>query len=62
MTDKPWSVSELAKTAGINASYVRRLCQAGKLAGSYQVGNTWLIPRDVGEQFLNERRAKWGRF
>jgi excisionase family DNA binding protein len=62
MTDKPWSVSELAKAAGINASYVRKLCQAGTLAGAYLVGKTWVIPREVGDQWLASRRGKWEKF
>lgn len=59
MAVKPWSVTELARAAGINASYVRKLCQAGTLAGAYQVGKTWVIPREAGDQWLAQRRSKW---
>ncbi|MBX3001910.1 MAG: helix-turn-helix domain-containing protein [Caldilineaceae bacterium] len=59
MTDRPWTVSELADTAGVNASYVRRLCQSGTLAGSYLAGKTWLIPREAGDQWLADRRKRF---
>lgn len=60
MTDSlnPWSVAALAEEARINASYVRRLCQSGELQ-AVKVGRDWLVPREVGDQWLAERRKRF---
>jgi excisionase family DNA binding protein len=47
----------LAEAAGVFPTYVRRLCAAGKLS-AYKVGRDWLIPAEVGQQWLDERQAR----
>lgn len=63
MTDtfNPWSASELADAAGVSGAYIRRLCMEGKITAAL-VGKSWVIPREVGNQWLAERRAKWEKF
>jgi excisionase family DNA binding protein len=60
--DKPMGSVELAEKAGVSDAYIRRLCIDGRLPGAYKIGKTWLIPADVGNQWLAERRAKWEKF
>jgi excisionase family DNA binding protein len=60
--EKPWGSADLAKAAGVSDSYVRRLCAAGKIAGAYKIGKTWLIPRGSGDQWLASRQTKWEQF
>ena len=53
-----WSVDELAQAAGVFPTYIRRLCANGKLS-AYKVGErTWAIPREAGQAWLEERKAK----
>ncbi|MBX2997784.1 MAG: helix-turn-helix domain-containing protein [Caldilineaceae bacterium] len=54
----PWSVTELADAAGVSEVYIRRLCADGRIQAA-QVGKTWVIPREVGDQWLASRRKKW---
>ena len=59
--DRPWDTLELAKEAKVSGTYIRRLLSTGKLQG-YKIGNSWAIPAEVGQRWLDERRAKWGKF
>jgi len=58
---KPYTVTELAKEAGLSVAYVRRLVSDGKLAGELY-GKTWLIPADAGRAWLASRRSRWEKF
>lgn len=58
----PFSTKELAEEAGVTSTYVRKLCQDGKIDGAYKVGRDWLIPADAGRAWLKERRARWEKF
>ena len=54
---KPWGSVELAKAASVTDAYIRRLCGEGKL-DCYKVGRDWLIPPEVGEEWLQQRRKR----
>ena len=58
---EPWTTSELAKAAGVDDSWLRRLLIDGRLAGK-KYGKTWLIPAEEGERFLREKRSRWEKF
>jgi len=49
-----WTAQDLAKAAGINDSYIRRLLIAGKLDGE-KIGRQWLIRDQVARAFLLKR-------
>jgi hypothetical protein len=55
--ERPWSTVELAEAAGVDDSYIRQLLIAGKLEG-FKLGPVWAIPAEVGQQWLDERRAR----
>ena len=58
---QPYTTTELASAAGVTDAYIRKLCKAGKLAGD-KVGRDWLIPADVGREWLRQRRERWEKF
>jgi predicted DNA-binding transcriptional regulator AlpA len=55
---KPWDNAELAQAAGVDDSYIRKLCIAGKFPNAFKIGNAWAIPREEGQAWLDKRREK----
>jgi len=53
MAERPdfWTAQQLAKAAGVDDSYVRRLCIDGKLDAS-KLGNRWVISDKVARDWL----------
>lgn len=51
----PWrTVDEAAEAWGLSASWLRRLCQQGRVVGAQKRGGTWFIPANAPPP---ERRA-----
>jgi hypothetical protein len=61
MTERsePWTIKELAEAADVDASYIRRLCIQGKIQGARKPARDWLIPAQVGEEWLEERHKRF---
>jgi hypothetical protein len=59
---EPWTIKELAEAAGVDASYIRRLCIQGKLEGAKKPARDWLIPAQVGADWLKQKRARWEKW
>lgn len=53
----PYTTKELSEAAGVNQSYIRQLLIAGKLTGE-KLGRDWLIPADVAQRWLEDRRER----
>lgn len=49
---------EVAGLLHVNNSRVRQICLAGRFAGAFKFGDTWLIPRDAVAGY---RRMKPGK-
>ena len=58
---QPYTTSELAQAANVTDRYIRQIVNEGKLSGQ-KYGNTWLIPAEVGQAWLRERRRRWEKF
>ena len=59
-TDTPkqdYTAKDLAAEAGIDFSYIARLCRLGKLP-CRRLGRYWLISREDAQHWLEERKAK----
>jgi len=56
-TMKDWTTQTLAKAAGVTDSYIRLLLTQGQLRGE-KFGYMWLIPYEVGQRWLDERKAE----
>jgi len=54
---KPYTATSLAKEAGIDFSYVARLCRQEKIP-AFKLGNTWIISFEDGQAWLTDREAK----
>ena len=52
-----WTATSLAQAAGIDRSYVSRLCRQGKIVAQ-KFGQAWMIPYEEGQRWLNERAAE----
>jgi len=52
-----WSVSELAKTAGVSTQYIRWLIANEKLQAE-KVGFQWVITDRVARQYLKDREQQ----
>jgi len=50
-----WTVSELAKRANVDSSYIRQLLLRKKLRGQ-KFGPLWRIPNAEAERWLAERK------
>jgi excisionase family DNA binding protein len=61
MREKPWTTKELAEAAKVSMRYVRQEIEAGRLKAE-KIGRDWQIPADVGEEWLKERKGRWGKF
>jgi excisionase family DNA binding protein len=59
---KPWGSADLAEAAGVSDSLVRKYCAKGEIPGAYKIGKTWLIPRETGQQWLDNRRRRWEKY
>lgn len=57
----PYTTTELADAVNLSDAHIRRLLIAGKLQG-VKLGRDWLIPADVGQRFIRERRERWSKF
>ncbi len=55
---RPWSTKEVARAAGVDESYVRRLCNQGLIAGAYKLGSIWAIPDPIAREWLEQRRKR----
>lgn len=47
----------LAQAAGIDYSYVARLCRQGRIPAR-KFGHAWLIRYEVGQRWIEEREAR----
>lgn len=54
----PITPTQLADKAGVDVSYVQRLCRQGKINASKPGGRDWLIPDGEAERWLKGRRRK----
>ncbi len=54
---KAYTVTTLAEAAGVNRSYIARLCKAGAIP-SYLVGKQYVIPYNAGLEWLALRARK----
>jgi hypothetical protein len=52
-----WTVSELARLAGLSSARIRQLLIAGRVKGD-KAGQVWTIPYQVGLRWLEQRRAE----
>lgn len=52
-----WTATSLAQAAGVDSSYIARLCRQGKIAAQ-KFGQAWMIPYAEGRRWLDERTAK----
>jgi len=52
-----WTATSLASVAGVDSSYIARLCRRGKIAAQ-KFGQAWMIPFAEGQRWLNERAAQ----
>jgi len=57
MERKVWTVSQLAETAGVDGSLVRKLLLAGKLKGTKVTSRLWLIDDDEAQSWLASRKT-----
>ena len=57
----PYSTTELAEAVKLSDAHIRRLLIDGKLSG-VKVGRDWIIPVDVAQSFIRERRSRWEKF
>ena len=52
-----WTATSLAAAAGVDSSYIARLCRQGKIAAQ-KFGQAWMIPYTEGQRWLDERTAQ----
>ncbi len=52
-----YTASSLADEAGVNVTYVARLCRLGKIRAE-KVGPIWLIQREEARAWLERRRQR----
>lgn len=57
----PYTVKEISDAVNLSEVHIRRLLAWGKLQGE-KVGRDWIIPVDVAQSFIRERRARWEKF
>ncbi len=50
------TVQELAIQAKVSKQYIRLVIRAGKIAGAYKLGDTWVIPKQAAERWLEQRQ------
>lgn len=55
--EQDYTATSLAAAAGVHFTYIARLCRQGKLA-CRKLGQYWLISREDGQRWLEERQAK----
>lgn len=48
-----FTVRELARAANVSVSWIHVLRRQGEFPGSRQLGHMYVIPRSVGEEWLN---------
>ena len=51
------SVTEIARRAGVNRTYVGRLCATGVLTARKNTRGAWCIERDSAEAWLDRRQS-----
>ncbi len=51
------TVKELAELAKVSGQYIRRILAEGEIAGAYKLGDTWIIPRQAAERWIEQRRG-----
>lgn len=56
-----YTTTELAAAAGVSDRYIRQLVTAGELTAT-KYGKTWVIPADVGREWLRQRQERWSKF
>ena len=49
---------EVARLLDVNNSRVRQICLAGRFAGAFKFGDTWLIPRAAVENYTRLKPGK----
>jgi predicted site-specific integrase-resolvase len=54
---EPWTIRELAKAAGVDPSYIRRLCVSGRMQ-LIKPADLWVIPAEEGQTWLRARQAR----
>lgn len=57
MSEREWTVMELAEAGGVSDSRIRQLLMEGRLSGRKRAG-AWFIPDDIAQVWLTERREK----
>jgi len=55
-----WTVSELAKEAGITTGAIRQMLLAGKIDGQ-KLGVYWVITDSVAQEWLKSRQSRRGK-
>jgi excisionase family DNA binding protein len=53
------TIGQAAKEAVVSETYIRQLCQKGKL-DAFKLGHIWVIPRNIFESW-NDSRQPPGR-
>ena len=51
-----WTVTELAKAAGVSDARIRQLLIEGRDLKGRKAGTLWIIPDSEARRFLNDRR------
>lgn len=46
---------EAAAIIGVNNSRIRQICIEGRFQGAFKVGETWLIPRNLVENYTKKK-------
>ena len=52
-----WTATSLASAAGVDSSYIARLCRRGKIVAQ-KFGQAWMIPYEEGQRWLTEHTAE----
>jgi len=55
--ERLWTAQDLAREAGVNDAYIRRLCLDGKIRGE-KLGRQWLIRDADARRWLEIRAMK----
>ncbi len=58
--ERPFTATSLASAAGVDPSYIARLCRQGKIEAT-KFGSSWMIPYEEGRRWLERRTAESGQ-
>lgn len=58
MADQDYSVSQLARLAGVSRQSVQRAIDRGRLPSAYKAGKIWIIPKAEGDAYIKIQASK----